>query len=591
MPPLTSDSSRPLLGLPSSHTQPPRLCPSLSGDPHGLRAGPIKPLSPHELTPSAGSLARLPCGSLRTPPNLRIPPPLSLHSSPALSLWPDSSPRQRLPRVAVVQYPHRCTFAFVSKSAHHTPVSACACYHSASTRHCATTARTTYPSPLPCSFGSHTLPHPAASPFPHSIHADIPAIKFLNSKITTALPSQSCRILLFFCLRLESPNSLPPPPPPDPSHLGFQTRGLLPPDDVDPECKFDSARQRAVWPPVGRRQILACDGGCLQEYLSNDSARQRAVWPPVGRRQYWRVMEDACLVPDLQFLADGDLTEMCALPRRGVYKKQRVNIARALYDDTDVVLFDDPLSAGVLASGGSSESFVQFTIPRRREHWESPLPHPNPRLRWKGLNRLLVTHALHFLSQCDYIYTLSGGRTRTAEEGTYPNLIAHGEAKESSEEGAEEQPQLQAVSDKDAKNPPGNGYPAIALTAILMRGSAVANSMFQKPFLFYQILYALLGIVQGSIHVVNGAPHGPIRRRWVSKNLDRTSLVNVFHTPMSFDTTFGKDIESTLVKVIRSVILITILEHNFIVAAVIIVCGFTYFLRFYHSSALVIEMT
>ncbi|KAJ7861972.1 hypothetical protein B0H14DRAFT_3615206 [Mycena olivaceomarginata] len=58
---------------------------------------------------------------------------------------------------------------------------------------------------LPCSFGSHTLPHPAVSLFPDSIHPDIPAHKFLNSTITTALPSQSYCILLFFCLRLESP--------------------------------------------------------------------------------------------------------------------------------------------------------------------------------------------------------------------------------------------------------------------------------------------------------------------------------------------------------------------------------------------------
>ncbi|KAJ7876855.1 hypothetical protein B0H14DRAFT_2567967 [Mycena olivaceomarginata] len=445
----------------------------------------------------------------------------------------------------------------------------------------------------------------------------------------TAVAILSYLAILLLAARVA--NSLPPPPPPDPSHLGFQTRGLLPPDDVDPECKFDSARQRAVWPPVGRRQILACDGGCLQEYLSNDSARQRAVGRLWDGDKYWRVMEDACLVPDLQFLADGDLTEMCALPRRGVYKKQRVNIARALYDDTDVVLFDDPLSAGVLASGGSSESFVQFTIPRRRETLGKPSSSPQSKAS---------------LERCDYIYTLSGGRTRTAEEGTYPNLIAHGgefakldreflgaEAKESREEGAEEQPQLQAVSDKDAKNPPGNGYPAIALTAILMRGSAVANSMFQKPFLFYQILYALLGIVQGSIHVVNGAPHGPIRRRGLKEFGPHLTRQCISHSDVLrhhyFDAMgriiiiFGKDIESTLVKttpcqacafglsvcmslicmflvsmrmfilvlaqVIRSVILITILEHNFIVAAVIIVCGFTYFLRFYHSSALVMK--
>jgi ABC-type multidrug transport system ATPase subunit len=37
---------------------------------------------------------------------------------------------------------------------------------------------------------------------------------------------------------------------------------------------------------------------------------------------------------------------------------------------------------------------------------------------------LLVAHALHFLAQCDYIYTLDGGHI--AEAGTYPELIARG---------------------------------------------------------------------------------------------------------------------------------------------------------------------
>jgi hypothetical protein len=39
-------------------------------------------------------------------------------------------------------------------------------------------------------------------------------------------------------------------------------------------------------------------------------------------------------------------------------------------------------------------------------------------------SRASVTHALPFLAQCDYIYTLDGGRI--AEAGTYPELIACG---------------------------------------------------------------------------------------------------------------------------------------------------------------------
>ena len=49
---------------------------------------------------------------------------------------------------------------------------------------------------------------------------------------------------------------------------------------------------------------------------------------------------------DLELLADGDRT---MVGERGVTlsggQKARVNLARALYDDGDVFLLDDPLSA------------------------------------------------------------------------------------------------------------------------------------------------------------------------------------------------------------------------------------------------------
>jgi ABC-type multidrug transport system ATPase subunit len=39
-----------------------------------------------------------------------------------------------------------------------------------------------------------------------------------------------------------------------------------------------------------------------------------------------------------------------------------------------------------------------------------------------GKTRILVTHALHFLPQVDYIYVVAGGRV--AEHGTYADLMA-----------------------------------------------------------------------------------------------------------------------------------------------------------------------
>ncbi|KAJ7821777.1 hypothetical protein B0H14DRAFT_2599024 [Mycena olivaceomarginata] len=243
--------------------------------------------------------------------------------------------------------------------------------------------------------------------------------------------------------------------------------------------------------------------------------------------------------------------------------------------------------------------------------------------------------------------------------GTYPDLIARGgefarldrefggaEAKESSEEGEEEQPQLQVVSVEDAKKrsegakgtgklegrlmvketrttggitfasrgavrvygyymKSGGGclsVPAIVLAAIVMQGSAVANSYvlvwwqantFQKPFSFYQILYALLGIAQAAFtwlmsQRICTAPH--------SSTYSTLRCPSSTPLPMGhIISIFGKDIDTidntlpiilVLAQVIGSVILITILEHYFIVAAVLIVFGFTYFLQFYRSSTL-----
>lgn len=42
-------------------------------------------------------------------------------------------------------------------------------------------------------------------------------------------------------------------------------------------------------------------------------------------------------------------------------------------------------------------------------------------LKNSGKTVILVTHALHFLSQCDHVYTLRNGRI--AEQGTYDDLL------------------------------------------------------------------------------------------------------------------------------------------------------------------------
>ncbi|KAJ6454129.1 ABC protein [Mycena sanguinolenta] len=405
------------------------------------------------------------------------------------------------------------------------------------------------------------------------------------------------------------------------------------------EKKHEHKHEKGTWAFGG--SVAYCPQGA---WIQNASLRDNVLFGrPFDEERYWRVLEDACLLPDLQLLADGDLTE---IGEKGINlsggQKQRVNIARALYYDADVVIFDDPLSAVDANVGKALFNTAILGLVAR------------------GKTVLLVTHALHFLAQCDYIYTLDAGRI--TEEGTYAQLIARGGefARLDREFGGrksadDDDPQIQVVSVEEAKKKSegakgtgkiegrlmvkearttggvawsvygyymmaGGGWltvPVIVLAAVLMQGSAVANSYvlvwwqansFNKPFSFYQLLYAMLGIAQAVFTLLLGLFMDFFAVR-VSRNLHRIAIINVFHAPMSFfDTTpmgriisiFGKDIDTVdnalpmsmrmfilvMAQVVGSVIVITILEHYFIVAAIVIVLGFGYFLQFYRSSSL-----
>ncbi|MFS7898189.1 putative ABC-type xenobiotic transporter [Helianthus anomalus] len=122
--------------------------------------------------------------------------------------------------------------------------------------------------------------------------------------------------------------------------------------------------------------------------------------------RYWKTVEVTALQHDLDILPGHDLTE---IGERGVNisggQKQRVSMARAVYSNSDVYIFDDPLSALDTHVG--------------REVFEKCIKE-----ELRGKTRVLVTNQLHFLPQVDKIILVSEGMVK--EEGTFEELSEKG---------------------------------------------------------------------------------------------------------------------------------------------------------------------
>ncbi len=81
-------------------------------------------------------------------------------------------------------------------------------------------------------------------------------------------------------------------------------------------------------------------------WIQNASVRENIIFgKPFDRKWYQKVVDVCALQPDIDMLPHGDHTE---IGERGITvsggQKQRLNIARAIYFNSDLVLMDDPLS-------------------------------------------------------------------------------------------------------------------------------------------------------------------------------------------------------------------------------------------------------
>ncbi|GAB6029962.1 Multidrug resistance-associated protein 1 [Chamberlinius hualienensis] len=124
-----------------------------------------------------------------------------------------------------------------------------------------------------------------------------------------------------------------------------------------------------------------------------------------NQNRYEKVLEACAMLPDLEILPAGDMTE---IGEKGINlsggQKQRVSLARAVYTNADLYLMDDTLSAVDNHVG---------------KHIFEEVIGPHGILKQK--TRILVTNKLVYAPYADQVVVLSDGTI--AEIGTYDELI------------------------------------------------------------------------------------------------------------------------------------------------------------------------
>ncbi|KAL1278362.1 hypothetical protein QQF64_025035, partial [Cirrhinus molitorella] len=143
-----------------------------------------------------------------------------------------------------------------------------------------------------------------------------------------------------------------------------------------------------------------------QAWIQNATLKDNILFGREAKDSWYQKVVEACaLLPDLEILPGGDLTE---IGEKGVNlsggQKQRVSVARAVYCNCAVYLLDDPLSA-VDAHVG--------------KHIFEKVVGPQGLLQ--GRTRVLVTHGLSFLPQADLILVMVDGEI--TEMGSYTELL------------------------------------------------------------------------------------------------------------------------------------------------------------------------
>lgn len=373
-------------------------------------------------------------------------------------------------------------------------------------------------------------------------------------------------------------------------------------------------------------------------WIQNTTLRQNIIFGRDFDSIFYETVIDACaLRPDIDMLPSGDLTE---IGEKGVTisggQKQRLNIARAIYFNADIVLMDDPLSA-VDAHVG------QHIL----DHAICGL------LRDKC--RVLVTHQLHVLHRADRIVWMKDGSIHKI--ATFPELMkgdlefqnlmqtsSHKQAKTTEPQGVAAEAQNKTSSpakpsntvalmqeEERARGSVGlSAYVAfvrasgtilnffiVLFVLVIAQGSNIFTSLWlswwsSKQFANistaqYIGVYAALGVVQALLMFAYATTLTTFSTR-AAKNMLNSAISHTLRAPMLFfDTTpigrvtnrFSKDVDTMdnrltdnlrfLLYIIATVVsvfcLVIAYFYYFIVALIPLTVAFIFAASFYRASA------
>lgn len=375
-------------------------------------------------------------------------------------------------------------------------------------------------------------------------------------------------------------------------------------------------------------------------WIQNATVKENIIFGREYNRKWYDKVVDACaLRPDLDMLPAGDATE---IGERGITvsggQKQRLNIARAIYFDAEIVIMDDPLSA-VDAHVGKhimDEAICGLL---------------------QGKARVLATHQLHVLHRVDRIVWMKEGSIYKI--ATFPELMANDQefqklmettatAEKADEEETANEDEIEDEK-KDAKKAKGRkaaaalmqqeeravksvgwhvyaayikasgsyfSAPIVLFLLIVSQGSNIVTSLWLSWWTsskwgleegVYIGVYATLGVVQALLMFAFSVALTIFGTR-ASKVMLNRAMTRALRAPMSFfDTTpigritnrFSKDVDTmdnaltdamrmffmTMGMIVSVFILIIAYYYYFVVALVPLIVAFLMSAAYYRASA------